>query len=218
MFKQEIAPTITMFFQKEEKEWNGIACYQKMIRSDYRNKYQPEWVGFFLEYEFEKYLSENQLHNLITYAQDKKAGGIDLDLYFPTLEVYGDLKAHSEESRGIQGNDWDTVFSIINQHDEKGHIYYIVCEHSTEKDSLHDYEVTKFWNTAQHKSNLMSYSARMKHHVKLKKVYLLDINYNNRQYLTTFRQGINSNGKPRAPKIMIEQDNLSHFVIEELSL
>lgn len=217
-FRSKIVPKIKDFFVCEEKEWHGIECYKKMIASNYRNKYQPEWVGFFLEYEFERYLSDNKLHYLITYAQDKKDGGIDLDLFFPTIESYGDLKAHSEESRGIQGNDWDTIFGIINGQDEKSHVYYIVCEHSTEKDSLYDYEVTKFWNTEQKKSNLMSYSTRMKNNVRLKRVYILDINFSNREYLTKFKQGINSNGKPRAPKIMIEQDNLQHFIVEQLTL
>lgn len=217
-FRRDIVPKVKKFFESEEKDWKGIECYQKMITANYRNKYQPEWVGFFLEFEFEKYLKDNKLNYLITYAQDKTTGGIDLDLYFPTIESYGDLKAHSEESRGIQGNDWDTIFGIINGQDEKSHVYYIVCEHSTEKDSLHDYEVTKFWNKAQRKSNLMSYSARMKNRVRLKRVYILDINYSNREYLTKFKQGLNSNGKPREPKIMIEQDNLQHFIVDQMNL
>ena len=141
-----------------------------------------------------------------------------MDLYFPTIEAYGDLKAHSEGSRGIQGNDWNTVLGLINGQGEKNHVYYIVCEHSTEKDSLHDYEVTKFWNTAQGKGNLMSYSARMKNRVKLKKAYILDINFSNREHLTKFKQGLNSNGKPREPKIMIEQDNLQYFMVEQIVL
>ena len=66
----------------------------------------------------------------------------------------------------------------------------------------------------QGKADLLSYHKRMKNNVTLKKVYLLDINYGNKEYLTMFKQGINSNGKPRAPKIMIEQDNLKHFIVE----
>ncbi len=217
-FKRDIVPKVKTFFEYEKTIWKGIECYKEMITANYRNKYQPEWVGFFLEYEFEKYLKNNKLNYLITYAQDKKKGGIDLDLYFPTIESYGDLKAHSEESRGIQGNDWDTIMHIINGQDEKSHVYYIVCEHSTEKDSLHNYEVTKFWNAAQGKTNLMSYSARMKNRVQLKRVYMLDINYSNREYLTKFKQGLNSNGKPREPKIMIEQDNLQHFIVDQIEL
>ena len=64
----------------------------------------------------------------------------------------------------------------------------------------------------------MSYSSRMKNNVRLKRVYILDINFANREFLTKFKQGINSNGKPRAPKIMIEQDNLQHFIVEEMTL
>ena len=217
-FKKTIFPKIRTFFDQETKEWHGITCYQKMIKANYKNKYQPEWAGFFLEFEFEKYITENNLNHLITYKQDKTKGGIDLDLFFPTIESYGDLKAHSEDSRGIQGNDWDTIFGIISKQDEKSHIYYIVCEHSTEKDSLHEYEVTRFWNSSQGKANLMSYAKKMKNSVRLKRVYILDINYSNHEHLTMFRQGLNSNGRPRAPKIMIEHDNLPCFIIEQMTL
>lgn len=209
----EIVGTFEKFFANEEKEWNGIECYSRMIKDNYKNKYQPEWAGFYLEYEFEKYISNNSLQRIVRYAQDKTSGGIDLDLYFPTIDQYGDLKAHSDYSRGIQGNDWNTVFGLI----KKGqHIFYIVCEHSTEKDSEYDNVVTKFWNKAQGKSNLMSYAKRMKHSVTLKKAYILDINLNNFQYLSKFKQGVNSNGKPREPKIMIDSDNLKHFIIKEI--
>ena len=211
-----ILPVIRDFFAGEPKHWNGITCYQEMIAADYKNKFQPEWVGFYLEFALENYIREHHLEGKITYHQDKTDGGIDLDLYFPELCCYGDLKAHSEASRGIQGNDWDTVFALLDQGGEKGHLFYIVCEHTTEKDSQYDYEVTRFWNTQQGKENLMSYHKRMKHDVTLKRAYLLDIHAGNREYLTMFKQGINSNGKPRAPKIMIEQDNLKHFMIEEI--
>ena len=60
-----------------------------------------------------KYLKENSLEHLIRYEQNKKKNGIDLDLYFPTLMDYGDLKAHSDYSKGIQGNDWNTIFGIL---------------------------------------------------------------------------------------------------------
>ncbi len=210
-----IIDKISEFFTSEKKEWFGIECYKNMIENNYKNKYQPEWAGFYLEYEFEKYINSKSLSRLVRYAQDKRKDGIDLDLYFPTIGQYGDLKAHSDYSKGIQGNDWNTVFKLI----EKGqHIYYIICEHSTEKDRMHDYVVTKYWNTMQKKSNLMSYASKMKYSVRLKKAYILDINYSNKQYLSKFKQGINSNGKPREPKIMIDSENLKYFVIKEIDL
>ena len=214
----ELIHSISRFFQEENRIWNGIDCYQKMIAADYRNKFQPEWAGFFLEYEFENYINNNHLTHLVRYAQDKSKDGIDLDLFFPTIHCYGDLKAHSEESRGVQGNDWGTVFSILDGNTYGNHIFYIICEHATVKDKDRDFSVTHYWNQVQHKANLMSYSGRMKHSVELKHFYILDINNSNKAYLTKFRQGINSNGKPRPPKIMIEHDNFDKFVIAEMKL
>ena len=216
-FSDNISPLIINFFYSLNKELNGIDCYKKMIKDGYRNRFQAEWLGFYLEYEFERYLVENNLVESIVYAQDKSQEGIDLDLFFPKLNSFGDLKAHSEDSRSIQGNDWDTIIDLICNNNN-GHVYYIVCDHYTEKDSLHDYEVTRFWNSEQNKTDLMSYSSRMKHSVKLTRLYILDINSSNKIYLTKYKQGVNSNGKPRAPKIMIEHDNLKHFIIDEALL
>lgn len=209
----EIRDIITEFFRQIPKRWNGIDCYTEMIADNYRNKYQPEWAGFYLEYLFERYLFRNSLQDLIRYEQNKKKDGIDLDLFFPPLSDYGDLKMHSDNSSGIQGNDWSTIFNILNQTDFDHHIYYIVCEHATYKDSEFNYEVTQFWNRAQNKDNLMSYHKRMKHHIDLKKVYILDINNSNKQFLSVFKQGVNSNGKLREPKIMIDHKMLDKFVI-----
>ena len=167
----EIEQVISDFFSQEQKNWDGITCYREMIKANYKNKFQPEWPGFYLEYEFEKYLQVHNCMYLIRYAQDKSQGGIDLDLFFPTIKMYGDLKAHSSQSRGIQGNDWETIFGIIEEEEKQNHIYYVVCEHNTEKDSEYSYEVTHYWNSAQDKSDLMSYHKRMKHNVNLVKSY-----------------------------------------------
>lgn len=213
-----IENAVMSFFNNTKRHWDGIECYRTMIAADYRNKYQPEWPGFFLEYEFEQYIKKNSLTEIIRYAQDKTKDGIDLDLYFPKIEMYGDLKAHSSHSTAIQGNDWATVFGIINNPVREKHIYYVVCEHDTYKDSEFEYVVTHFWNSAQGKEDLMSYHKRMKNSVELIHAYILDINANNKQFLTKFKQGLNSNGKPREPKIMIDHDNFSHFVLAEKNL
>lgn len=215
---EEIVDIFRSFFQGLPSRWDGIDCYREMIADNYRNKFQPEWAGFYLEYLFEKYLKENSLEHLIRYEQNKKKNGIDLDLFFPTLMAYGDLKAHSDHSKGIQGNDWDTIFGILGQTDYERHIYYIICEHATYKDSEYGYETTQFWNRAQGKPNLMSYQKRMKHHVVITRMHILDINNSNKQFLGKFRQGINSNGKLREPKIMIDHDMISKFSICDIQL
>ena len=58
----------------------------------------------------------------------------------------------------------------------------------------------------------------MKHSVKLTAAYILDINHENYKYLSKFKQGINANGKPREPKIMIDMDNIEHFIIKKIPL
>lgn len=162
-----IEKVVIEFFTRSNRHWYGIECYREMIAANYRNKYQPEWPGFFLEYSFENYLQRNKLNNIIQYAQDKSKGGIDLDLFFPRIGMYGDLKAHSSNSNAIQGNDWDTILGIINNPTKDNHIYYVVCEHDTYKDSDFGYEVTHFWNTVQGKKDIMSYHKRMKNNVEL---------------------------------------------------
>jgi len=214
-FKGDILPRFKKFFKNMKKDWNGIDCYNEMIQANYKNKFQPEWAGFYFEFLMEKFIGSNSLDEHIRFAQDKSEDGIDLDLYFPMLGAYGDLKAHSESSRAIQGNDWETVMKQINGQGSKNHIYYVVIEHTTEKDIDHNSVTAQYWNKQQHKEKLDSYAKKMKYSVNISKLYILDINQNNKQYLTKFKQGINSNKKPREPKIMIEHDNLSHFVIAE---
>lgn len=207
--------SIMKFFHEEKRVWHGIDCYKEMISAHYRNKFQPEWAGFYLEYEFEKYLRENNLNNKVKFAQYKTKRGIDLDLFFPDISCYGDLKSHSSSSDGIQGNDRATVIQRIKM---DGHVFYIVCTHDTFKDSQFDYEVTKYWNNIQSKENPMSYSTRMKHHIVLKEVCILDINGANFQNLSIFRQGINSNGKLRDPKVMVSKEKLMNFVVARMLL
>lgn len=217
-FNNEIIPRVEDFLINQERDWKGINCYQEMIKDDYNDKYQSEWPAHYLEYKFNNYIEKNGIKDYIRFAQDKTKGGIDLDLFFPEINTYGDLKAHSEGVRSIPGNDFSVITKQILNEDKPGRVYYIVCEHSTEKDCNHGYEVTKFWNTAQKKTNLMSYSTRMKNSVRLNKLYILEININNMEYLSIFWQGINSNKKPRPPKIGIECKNFKHFVIHEMTL
>lgn len=205
----EVFDTLDNFFASMFKEWVGIDCYMEMIENGFNNKFQPEWPGFYLEYKLEKYLEENHKKDIIRYCQNKKNGDIDLDLYFPKLGIYGDLKTHSLNSNAIQGNDYKTIMSLI----ENQSIYYIVCCHETEKDKNHNFAVTEFWNKVQYKTDLHSYGNKMKYSVKLKKYYILEINKYNKKYLKIFNQGKNSDGKAREPKIMIPDKYIENFLV-----
>ena len=207
--KIEVFDTLDDFFIHMAKEWLGIEAYADMIEHNYRNKYQPEWPGFYLEYKLEEYLIKNNKQDVITFYQNRKKGEVDLDLQFPQLGFFGDLKAHSVTSSRIQGNDYETIMKLL----ETQIIYYIVANHETEKDSDHNYEVTKFWNTVQNKKDLMSYFNKMKYGVKIKSYYVLELNKYNKQYIDVFNQGKNSDGSPRNPKISISMKKINNFLV-----
>ncbi|MCR5084960.1 MAG: hypothetical protein K6A65_05600 [Succinivibrionaceae bacterium] len=211
-------PWIRAFFSGLAPLWRGEDCYREMMAAGYRNRFQPEWAGFYLEFLFERYIQGQGISHLVRYAQDKAAGGIDLDLIFPVTGAYGDLKAHSSGTGGIQGNDLATVRGIIGAGGPASHVYYLVLEHLTERDSAHGYAVTRFWNLSQGKADPMSYSTRMKALVRPLRMHILDINRGNACHLSTFRQGLNSNGRPRAPKIMVDEERLGLFTIDRLDL
>lgn len=200
------------FYMNLPKEWYGIHAYQEMLSAGFNNALQPEWPGFYQEFRLQRYIIENHASDKIEYRQNKKKDDIDLDLYFPQISAFGDLKAHSNDSSGIQGNDWDTIMSLI----ERKSVFYVVCNHNTERDRNHCNEVTIFWNTALGKKNILSYADKMKHSVTLTSYYVLEINRFNKQYLDVFHQGHNSNGKPRNPKITIKSKNIGNFLIHQI--
>lgn len=208
-----LSPEILLFnhFKNTlQKEYDGISCYKEMISNSYRNMYQAEWFGFFLEYQFELFLNSNPNYKSICrYQSEKFKEAIDLDLNFNN-EFFGDLKTHSNASNAILGNDKSNIESAL-EHYKK--IWYVVFNHNTFKDEDYGYEVTLFWNQQQGKEDPMSYSKRMKHHVELTDFMILEINRYNEKYLSVFNQGLNSNGLPREPKIKINKNSINNFLI-----
>jgi len=205
----EVFDTLDDFFANVTKQWFGMEAYADMIEHNYRNKFQPEWPGFYLEYQLENYIEKNGLDKVITFYQNRRKGEVDLDLEFPQLGIFGDLKAHSISSGAIQGNDYKTIMDLLKNQS----VYYIVANHETEKDSDHNYEVTRYWNKAQNKKDLMSYSRKMKYGVKLKNYYILELNKYNMQYIDEYNQGKNSDGKSRNKKIIIKKININNFLV-----
>lgn len=200
------------FKKSLSNRWYGMESYNEMISSNYHNKFQTEWGGFYFEFKFENYLNDNLEYNKICeFIKNKKKYSIDLDVKFKS-GFYGDLKTHSDKSSAILGNDQETIFKILKE-DKK--FWYIVLNHSPIMDSLYEYEVTKFWNLKQGKKDLMSYSSKMKHTLILKKLEILEINDYNKKYLDEFKQGKNSNGNSRNSKVKINSKLIHNFRIYE---
>lgn len=208
----EVFETLDDFFLSMEKEWSGIEAYEEMFREDYHDKGQAEWAGAYLEYKLSKYIKDNNKESVLYFYQDKGNDGIDLDLKFPKIGCYGDLKAHSIGTYGIQGNDYETIMELL----DSGIVYYVVANHETEKDKDHNYEVTNFWNKMLNKDDLFSYGNKMKFSVTVTNYQILELNRFNKSYLRIYNQGKNSNGKSREPKIIINKRDINNFLVHTI--
>ncbi len=206
---------IDEFFNSLNIEWIGKSCYKEMIDNNFNNKFQSEWPGFYLEFKLDKFVAKHKLENYIKYEQNKRKGEVDLDLFFPEVQAYGDLKCHTSSGKGIPGNDMQTILNVTKTNS----IYYVICEHETTKDKELNYETTKYWNEMQNKNDLMSYHTRMKGKVNLKSYMILEINKYNLKYLSSFQKDfINSDGSKRKEKIIINKKDISNFIVYKKEL
>lgn len=204
-----------------KSEWNGVDCYRELIADNDNNAKQGEWPGWYFEYIFKKFIKENNISEVEPYASKKK-GDIDLDVKFINEEwVFGDLKADQINS-DILGNSLECLDKVIKQN--HGTVYYICCLYKAEKDSLHDYEVTKFWNSClrdvgKRYSTLEElkngYGRKMKYSVKPKMLCVLKIDECIYDVLKDkpFNQGLNSDGNERKPKLKITKSMMQEIMI-----
>lgn len=213
--QSEVLKAFEDYVKTMPAEWNGIECISEMSESGYSQAMQAEWAGSYNEYCLRKYLDENpEAARHIEFYQDRSKGGIDLDLRLPSINSYADVKIHSSASGAVIGNDCRTVDRILDENPD-AKIYLLVTNIQARRDRDFGYETTIFWNGLLHKENRYSYGRRMKHSAAVDKVSLLEINSANRDRLSLFRQGRNSNGKPRFPKYKINRKDIEAFAVCE---
>ena len=199
-------------------EWNGIECYKEMIEKHDPNARQGEWQGWYFEHLFKQYLKNNDVHEIVWHS-DKSDDGVDLDVKFPKFEwTYGDLKA-DQINHDILGNSFESLDAVIK--DNNGIVYYICCLYKAEKDSDHNYQVTRYWNTLRDEpytseEDIKSrYGKRMKYSVTPKKLCVLKIDSLTYELLkkNPFAQGVNSDGNERKPKLKVNKDMITALSI-----
>lgn len=191
--------------------WYGKLCYEEMKNNNFKNKFQPEWIGFYFEYLFYDYLIKNNIsEDIFKYLNIRNNSEI-FDLWILN-SFYGDLKTHSLNSNAILGNDSKKVTDAIEKH---GKIWLITLFHNPIYDKEFNYQLSIFWNLWQNKENLDSYKDKMKNRTLLSKILILEITNQNQKYLKIFKQGKNSdkNNSKRKPKIKISNKDFENFVI-----
>lgn len=208
------------FFDDMPKLRKGVDAYKEMLDANYKNAKQNRWRGWYFEYLFKKYLNLNNITEIQMNA-NKSKNGIDLDLFFPNLNYsYGDLKV-DQINEDILGNAFDSFDKVININN--GVVYYVCALCESEKDSDHNYVVTEYWNTIRDKEKvcvddeyLKSRTGKyMKFSCKIKKIYILKIDKDVYNIIkkNPFKQGLNSDGKVRKPKLKIKKDMLNALSI-----
>lgn len=213
------------FFCSLPRDWFGLEAYKEMVDSNYRNARQNRWPGWYFEYLLQKYLEENHI-DTIKWNADKTKNGIDLDLVFPNLNwTYGDVKA-DQINEDILGNDFSVFDKVIVDHN--GVVYYICALYKAEKDSDHGYAVSKYWNSLRDEDKaykdeeeLKSRAGKaMKYSVKMKQINILKIDKVAYDILKAnpFNQGLNSDGKPRNPKLKVKKDMIDSLSIYQMNM
>lgn len=190
---------------------------KRMHQDNWPQWRQAEWAGWFLEYEFDKFVKENHVEYKMRYVGNSNKGkdAFDFDIRFEEEDFYGDLKASDIKKADAPGNDQSSLVECIYRYKK---FWYIIYEHETKKDSESaDYEATRARNgyiksvDPSYDKDELSYHQRMKHSVKFIKMTILELNaVNYSEALKVFNQGHQASGALRAPKFNINKKTLEN--------
>lgn len=198
-------------------EWiTAVSAIEKMKSKKWYQWKGTEWAGWFLEYELNEFIEQEQCQNTMMYIGNKKTSDLlDFDLYFKNDEFYGDLKASDITKKEAPGNDKDATLEAINYN---GKLWYVIYEHETKKDIDYNSEMAiarmELIGKPYKEGSKISYKTRMKHSVNFKKMKILELNrINMHEVLRDFNQGRNSDGNERKAKFRITKKNIDNFTV-----
>lgn len=198
-------------------EWiTAVFAIEKMKSKKWYQWKGTEWAGWFLEYELNEFIEQEQCQNTMMYIGNKKTSDLlDFDLYFKNDEFYGDLKASDITKKEAPGNDKDATLEAINYN---GKLWYVIYEHETKKDIDYNSEMAiarmELIGKPYKEGSKISYKTRMKHSVNFKKMKILELNrINMHEVLRDFNQGRNSDGNERKAKFRITKKNIDNFTV-----
>ena len=194
-------------------------CIKKMMDGNWYQAKGTEWPGWYLEFKVDVFIQKENCSNIMLYTgnKNKAEGMLDFDLFFGTLNFYGDLKASDIKKKEAPGNDQGNTMEAISKY---GRLWYIVYEHETEKDKNHKNEMAiarmKLIDPSFKDGDHISYTTRMKHSVNFKKMHIYELNaVNMHDILSDFNQGHNSGASmaDRVAKFLLSKENMNNSII-----
>ncbi len=206
------------FYISIPSQWEGIECYKYLVEAGHPKQRETEWPGFFHEALFEKYIEEHKEQaSIVRFQQNKAKGDLDFDLYYPQIACFGDLKCHTIGEPSIPGNKIENLYEAI----KRGPLYYVICEHTTEKDSGPEYRTLTYWNNyvrekKKRGTDVEAQKGRMKAKVVLIDYIIIQIDEFNCDLLESFQKGfMNSNNTPRGEKFSIPEKLIEEFIVRK---
>lgn len=217
-------PVVKLFkkFNREFEFNNWLKadfCIKRMLDAKWYQAKGVEWPGWFLEFRVDEFIQKENCSNIMFYTgnKNKTKGLLDFDLFFATLNFYGDLKASDIKQKETPGNDQRNTLEAISKY---GRLWYIIYEHETEKDRNHNNEMAiarmRLIDPTFIEGNHISYVSRMKHSVKFKKMSIYELNeVNMHDILSDFNQGHNSGVSmaERVAKFLLSKENMNNSII-----
>lgn len=195
------------------------SCINEMLVHKWYQAKGTEWPGWFLEFKVDEFIQNEGCSHIMLYTgnKNKAEGMLDFDLFFGTLDFYGDLKASDIKKKEAPGNDQENTLKAISQY---GRLWYIVYEHETVKDKDKGNEMAikrmKLIDSSWKEGDHISYTSRMKHSVNFKRMRIFELNsVNMHDILSDFNQGHNSGPSmaERVAKFLLDKNNMNNSVI-----
>lgn len=206
-----------MLLQKIPIKWEGKKSITELKEAGDRNWRQMEWWAFYFEH-----LCRSRLRNNFIIPGDR-FGRVSTASFDLKRTINWDLKAKaikSDDHRSIL-NDKKAIDDSIDKYGAHGFIIAL-CDveyndddrtfqrwHEELKGGKSKYEIEREQRT--------SVSRYRKTQAILQEVLFLVVTPANKHKLHEYRQGRNSNGRPRPPKYMLDYDQVDRFLLCRMS-
>lgn len=210
---------------------DALSAVQEMYAAGWKDKFQNEWQGFYLEYRLDSFIRQHDLEHVIAVQKMKRKAEYDYDLRLlrsGVTEHFGDLKASAIGTSESPGNDEAHFYDCLDQY---GRFWYVIYEHQTWKGRDNGNLSTIAWNawrqSVGHKQRKpgydeLSYWKKFKEAVLFNRVRVLEVNHANAGIVLSggFQKGFKqADGvTDRNGKVNIMKKEIDNFLIYSKSI
>lgn len=189
------------------ESWDARDCYQHMYNDDYNNWKQTAWPGWYFEF----LMSQTDIPGVSHFKP--KIGNTEFDATAGSSII--DYKTKSSNSAGIILNDEHSVLKVLERYKRIGYVILVGNTKMEEDEEVDQFRISLIGKeskyTKDRKESGKKHRKIVAEFTPIKLVYL-DVNTNNFSNLSDFKQGVNSNGGMRKPKLMIDNKDIDYFM------